>query len=170
MKQIPLLAAAFGFGCAALANPALAIEQLGTYNDWSSYVDGAGQARTCWMYSEPTKDEGNYTRRGRIYVLVTHRPGEGTTNQVQFTAGYDYREGSAVQVDIGGRAFELFTNGDSAWARDKAGDEALVAAMRAGSTMVVSGVSSRGTATKDTYSLSGVSAAHNAIGKACNVK
>ena len=46
-------------------------------------------------------------------------------------------------------------------------DKALVAALRAGSQMTVKGVSSRGNATTDTYSLKGTSAAHAAIGKAC---
>jgi hypothetical protein len=39
--------------------------------------------------------------------------------------------------------------------------------MRAGSTMVVKGTSARGTRTTDTYSLKGVSAALDAIDKAC---
>lgn len=170
MKQTLQIAAALCLGLLALTGPARAVENIGTFDSWSAHVDGKGKARTCWIYSEPTKDEGKYAKRGRIYVLVTHRPGEGTTNQVQFTAGYDYKDGSAVEVEIAGKAFELFTNGDSAWARDKAGDAALVAAMRAGSTMVVTGVSSRGTTTKDTYSLAGISAAHDAIGKACKVR
>ena len=71
---------------------------------------------------------------------------------------------------IGKRTFQLFTNADTAWARNKKDDAALVRAMRAGSRMIVTGTSSRGTKTKDTYSLSGISAAHKAIGKACKVK
>jgi hypothetical protein len=43
----------------------------------------------------------------------------------------------------------------------------LVAAMRSGSTMSVQGTSSRGTVSTDTYSLSGVSAALDAIAKEC---
>ena len=71
---------------------------------------------------------------------------------------------------IGKRKFELFTSGDSAWARNKKDDANIVRAMRSGAKMIVTGVSSRGTKTKDTYSLSGISAAHRAIGKACKVK
>jgi hypothetical protein len=164
---LPILAVAAAT-CAATG--ASAADSLGTFGDWAAYADGKGKARTCWIYSEPKKDEGKYAKRGRIYVLVTHRPGEGTANQVQFTAGYDYKQGSAVTVKIGPKSFELFTNDDSAWARDKAGDDAIVAAMRAGSDMIVTGTSSRGTETRDTYSLSGISAAHDAIGKACKVK
>lgn len=155
---------------ALLAHPASAADALGTFSDWSAHADGNGKSKVCWIYSEPKKDEGKYTKRGRIYVLVTHRPGEKVTDQVQFTAGYDFRDGSDVEVTIGAKKFELFTSGDTAWARGKKDDSDLVAAMRAGDDMIVAGVSSRGTETRDTYSLSGISAAHAAIGKACGVK
>lgn len=145
-------------------------KQIAAFKDWSAHSEGKDKARTCWIYSEPVKDEGNYKRRGRIYLLVTHRPGEKTFNQVQFTAGYTYKKGSAVQVAIGAKKFELFTNGDTAWARSTKDDKDLVAAMRGGARMIVTGQSSRGTKTRDTYSLSGVSAAHRAIDKACGVE
>ena len=145
-------------------------KQIGSFKDWSAHSEGKAKSRTCWIYSEPVKDEGKYAKRGRIYLLVTHRPAEKTVDQVQFTAGYSFKKGSSVQVVIGAKKFELFTNGDTAWARSPKDDAALVAAMRSGSKMVVTGQSSRGTKTKDTYSLSGISAAHKAIGKACGVK
>ncbi len=43
----------------------------------------------------------------------------------------------------------------------------FVDAMKRGTEMVVRGISSRGTRTTDTYSLSGVTAAMNEIDKAC---
>lgn len=149
--------------------PALA-KQIGTFKDWSAHAEGKAKSRTCWIYSEPVKDEGKYSKRGRIYMLVTHRPGEKTANQVQFTAGYTFKKGSSVRVAIGAKKFELFTNGDTAWARSTKDDTSLVAAMRGGARMIVTGQSSRGTKTKDTYSLSGITAAHKAIGKACGIK
>ena len=145
-------------------------KQIAAFKGWSAHSEGKGKTRTCWIYSEPVKDEGNYKKRGRIYLLVTHRPGEKTFNQVQFTAGYTYKKGSAVQVAIGAKKFDLFTNGDTAWARSTKDDRNLATAMRGGARMVFTGQSSRGTKTKDTYSLSGISAAHKAIGKACGVK
>ena len=155
---------------ALLAASTVSAKQIGSFKDWSAHADGKGKARTCWIYSEPVKDEGKYKRRGRIYALVTHMPGDKITNQVQFTAGYTFKKGSAVRVAIGKRTFQLFINADTAWARNKKDDAALVRAMRAGSRMTVTGTSSRGTKTKDTYSLSSISAAYNAIGKACKVK
>ena len=154
---------------AVSTSPVLA-KQIGAFKDWSAHAEGKSKSRTCWIYSEPVKDEGKYSKRGRIYMLVTHRPAEKTANQVQFTAGYTYKKGSAVRVAVGSKKFELFTNGDTAWARSTNDDKALVAAMRGGAKMVVTGESSRGTKTKDTYSLSGISTAHKAIGKVCGIK
>lgn len=169
MRHTGFLLPAF-LATALAATPALAVQALGTYNDWSAHMDGKGKDRVCWIYSEPQKAKGNYTKRGRIYSLVTKRPGEGITDQVQFTAGYSFKKGSVVEVRIGSKKFELFTNKDTAWARNKNEDHAIVAAMRGGATMVVRGESSRGTKTTDTYSLSGVTAAHKAITKACGGK
>lgn len=168
-RHILLPLAVLGLLAAAVA-PAGATKPLGAFKDWAAHTDGTAQKKVCWIYSEPKKAEGNYKRRGRIYALVTHRPGEKVTNQVQFTAGYTFKKGSVVEVRIGAKKFELFTNADSAWARNAKDDAALVAAMRAGKSMIVRGVSSRGTRTKDTYSLSGSSAALNAINSACGVK
>ncbi|MDP6574148.1 MAG: hypothetical protein QGI63_04470 [Rhodospirillales bacterium] len=46
----------------------------------------------------------------------------------------------------------------------------MVGAMKRGLEMVVRGTSSRSTLTEDTYLLSGFTAAHAAIAKACGVK
>jgi hypothetical protein len=152
-----------------LATP-VAAKQIGTFEDWSAHAEGKGNARTCWIHSKPVKDEGKYSKRGRIDVFVSHIPRENIFNQVQFTAGYTFKKGSLTEVAIGNKKFELFTNGDTAWATDSKDDKAIVSAMRGGAKMIVIGRSSRGTLTKDTYSLTGITAAYKAIGKACRAK
>ena len=59
------------------------------------------------------------------------------------------------------------TEGERAWPRDPRDDNKLVRAMKGGLNMVVTGRSTRGTKTTDTYSLLGFTAAMNAIDKAC---
>ncbi|HAI28399.1 MAG TPA: hypothetical protein DCM48_02355, partial [Thalassospira sp.] len=83
---------------------------------------------------------------------------------------YTYKSGSEVDLRIDSKSFKLFTHDDSAWAVNSEEDRKLVSAMKAGSTMVVVGYSSRDTKTTDTYSLSGFTNAYNAISKACNTK
>ncbi|MEM7170132.1 MAG: invasion associated locus B family protein [Pseudomonadota bacterium] len=143
------------------------IERLGDFGDWSAFKFFEDGNPACYMASQPIKDEGDYTRRGDIYALVTHRPAESRRDEVSFVAGYDFKSDSTVEVTIGSLKKQLFTQGDSAWAADKETDGELVKAMIRGSRMIVKGTSSRGTGTVDTYSLSGFTKAHRAIGDAC---
>lgn len=144
-------------------------KQIGTYNAWSAFTYQENGGIVCYMVSEPTKDEGDYTRRGKIYTLVTHRPSKKSLGVVSVIAGYQYKEGSEITVNIGGTTYKLFTVDDHAWAATAQEDKQLVDAMKKGSTMVIKGASSRGTETTDTYSLSGFTKAYEEIGKACKV-
>lgn len=142
--------------------------EIGEYGDWTAYSYKDGKNTICYMASTPKKDEGKYKKRGEIYAVVTHRPAEKSYNVVNFVAGYTYKNNSNVIVKIGTTAFNnLFTNGDNAWAPDNATDKKLVEAMKRGQRMTVEGVSSRGTKTKDTYSLAGFSGAYRAISAKC---
>lgn len=160
-----VLALAFGFSavnCAAAQQ-----RSLGSFGDWTAVVDGSGPKKLCYAGSVPKKAEGKYTSRGDIHLLVTHRPADKVSGEVSVTAGYTYTDGKDAEVQIDGKTFKLFTRGGNAWAYDAAADREIVAAMKAGRKMIIQGTSSRGTATTDTYSLSGFTAALNAIDKAC---
>lgn len=153
-----------------LAIPGAAAAQdkdLGAFRDWNAQTYSEGGTKVCNTWSKPKKEEGNYSRRGEVFVFVAHRPGEARRNEVSFQIGYNFKNGSELTAEIGGNTFSLFTEGGSAWLRSADEDDAMVAAMKAGSNMIVRGFSSRGTATKDTYSLSGFTAAINAIDKEC---
>lgn len=142
--------------------------EIGEYGDWTAYSYKDGKNTVCYMASTPKKDEGNYKVRGEIYAVVTHRPADKSYNVVNFVAGYTYKNNSNVVVKIGTTTFNnLFTSGDNAWTPDSATDKKLVEAMKKGQRMVVEGISSRGTKTKDTYSLAGFSSAYRAISTKC---
>lgn len=141
--------------------------QIGTFNDWRAYTFDDPGGKICYVVSEPKKEEGDYTRRGDVYFLITHRPSGDVFNEVSVITGYTYREDSSPTATIGGKRFTFYAEGDAAWVLQKEEAE-LVRAMKAGATMVVRGTSSRGTLTTDTYSLSGVTAALNKIDQECN--
>jgi hypothetical protein len=138
-----------------------------TAQKWSVYRLGSGAARECFAHSAPVKSEGKYTSRGEVMVQVAHRPAQRVRDEISFTAGYTFKPGSSLAVEIDGKKFELFTHEDRAYARDAATDRALADAMKRGSAMIARGTSSRGTATIDRYSLSGFTRAHQALDKAC---
>lgn len=155
----------------AAGAPAYAAEPkaLGTFSTWEAWeLEDAG-GKVCYMLSAPTKDSGAYKSRDDIYALVTHRPAEGTKNVFSYIAGYDYQAKSEATLKIGDQKFGLFTQGETAWAPDANTDNAITEAIRKGSNMVLSGTSSRGTATVDTFSLKGSGGAHEAINKACGI-
>jgi len=157
--------------CAALwiAQPASAApERLGQHQKWSAYVVKDEGANHCFAYSEPTKSEGKYATRGKVSISISHRPSDKVRNEVSFTAGYSFKPDSTLEVDIDGKKFKLFVDGDSAWAETPAIDKALVAAIQSGKKMVARGTSERGTKTVDTYSLSGSTAAIEQIDKTCS--
>lgn len=143
---------------------------IGEFDDWTSYVYTEDGNKVCYMVSKPRKEEGNYTKRGAVHALVTHRPAEKSKNVFSFVAGYSYKTNSEVTVNIGSQRFKLFTQNETAWAPDSATDNRLVAAIRGGSQMVVNGISSQGTATTDTFGLKGSTAAYAAISKECGIK
>ena len=143
---------------------------LGLYGDWGAQTFTEGKNVGCSIWSQPIRDEGKYKKRGAIYAYVTHRPWDKRLNEVSFAAGYTYKKDSAVRVRIGGERFTLFTDGSAAWTRSPADDKALIGAMRRGNSMIVTGMSSRGTQTTDTYSLKGFTKAYGRIERACKVK
>lgn len=143
-------------------------KEIGTYGQWTAYTYTEGGSKVCYMASEPQTAKGNYSRRGDIFALITHRPAEKTKNVFSYITGYTYKTASDVSISIDGkRNFTLFTQDDTAWTPDAESDNELAAAVQAGSKMVVKGTSSRGTLTTDTFSLSGSSKAYDAITKAC---
>jgi len=143
--------------------------KIGTFKDWDAYSYQENGHPVCYMLSHPVKNEGDYVRRGDVYAAIAHRPGEGRLDEISLIAGYTFRKDSQVSVRIGKKKFSLFSDSDTAWARDAATDKDIAAAMRAGDFMVVVGTSSRGTKTTDTYSLKGATAAWRAISSACGV-
>ena len=169
--RISLFAAALALALAASWPAANALaqgtERIGDFGDWSAFRYTENGKPICYMASIPKKDEGDYTNRGDIFFIVTHRPAENTRNEVSIVAGYSFKKDSTAELRIGDRKWTLFTDADGAFAADADTDKAIVQAMIKGAKMIVKGTSSRGTLTTDTYSLIGVTKAHGAIDKAC---
>ena len=154
----------------AITTPASA-ELLVESGDWAAYKEKSSGGTVCFASSEPTKAKGAYKKRGDIFAIVTHRPQENTINEVSFQTGYKYKKGADAIAKIdGNKTFKMFTQGESAWTYDKKSDEAMVRAMKGGTTMVTKGTSSRGTKTTDTYSLKGFTKALKTAAQACGIK
>ena len=140
---------------------------LGTFKDWSTMSFGDKNSLTCMAFTQPVNSDGDYTRRGDVFVFVTHRPSAGQLNHVSIEAGYTYDTAVAVKITIDSSTFDLGADGSAAWLTDPARGADLIAAMKAGRSMRVDGTSSRGTRTVDEFSLLGFTAAARAIDATC---
>jgi Invasion associated locus B (IalB) protein len=166
---IAALLAVLAWPLAAGPAAAQAIERISNSQDWSAFRYKEDGETVCYMASTPKKADGDYNDRGDIFAIVTHRPASNRIGEVSINAGYTYQKDSSVRLKIGSNSWDLFTDGSNAWAPSAQDDQAIVKAMKGGSSMTVKGTSSRGTLTTDTYSLLGFSKAYGAISQACGL-
>ncbi len=167
MKKIGLLAFC-SISLLTFSAYAGAPQLIGEYDDWSAYIYKEGKNSVCYMASTPQKSEGKYTRRGDVYLVITHRPADKSFDVVNFVAGYAYKNDAKVIVKIGKDTIsDFFVENDKAWTMNANVDKKLVEAMKKGERLIIDGTSTKGTTTKDTYSLRGFSSAYRAISTKC---
>lgn len=158
-----------GCGTSAIAQDT-STNRVAAKTDWSVFVES--NPTECWSVSTPketvnTRDGRNVAvNRGQILLMVFYRPTIGSAGQVAFTGGYPFAGGSTVNLNISGNQYNLITDGEWAWP-DPSDDAKIIAAMKRGAQAIVTGVSGRGTNTKDTFSLLGFTAAVDDAGKRC---
>ena len=169
------VALAAAFAAALTGSMTLAVAQESTNRvaantDWSVFVEES--PKECWGVSAPkqtvnTRDgQPTQVRRGDILLFIPFRPGGGA-GEVSFTGGYPFAGGSTVEMDIGGTKYNLFTDGEWAWSGSKEEDARIIAALKAGSSAILTARSGRGTQTQDTFSLLGFTAAMDEAAKRC---
>lgn len=153
------------FLAASLSAPAAMAQEsdnrVAVTSDWNVFAEES--PKECWGVTVPketvnTRDgQPVSVRRGDILLFVTYRP--GAPGEISFTGGYPFAEGSTVGVNVDGASFELFVDGEWAWPASPEQDAALLAAMKKGSTAILTARSGKGTQTQDTFSLRGFTAA-----------
>ena len=156
-----------GAALALVASGAVAQEestnQVAAKTAWSVFEDK--DPRECWAVSSPTETvntrDGRVVavRRSDILLMAFYRPDAGVAGQLTFTGGYPFASGSTVNVSVSDQEFELFTEGEWAWPASTADDAKIIAALKRGADATLTARSSRGTITKDTFSLLGFTAA-----------
>ena len=105
-------------------------------------------------------------KRGDFYVLVYKNIGNPDT-VVQIEAGYSYKVPSDIIISIDKGEYNFYTTEDlptAAWTEE---DSKVIFAMKKGLELKVTGESSRGTVTNDTYTLNGFTAAYNKLIEEC---
>ena len=141
---------------------------LGVFADWTAYTYKASDTKVCYIVSQPkSSDAARKVKRDPIFFIVTHMPGRKINGEVSTIIGYPFKEATMVQLKIDTVEYELFTNGDGAWADTTDKEKKIVATMKAGQRFSVRGTSWKGTETTDNYSLNGFTAAMDKIDSSC---
>ena len=148
-----------------LSAPTKAQTLLSSHQNWRGFTVQKDGQKVCYIASMPTKKEGNYSKRGEPYLMVTHI--SNNTDEVSASSGYPYQEGKDVKLNFGQTSIDLFSKGEVAWTYDREADKKTVKEMIRGTDAVVRGTSWKGTYSKDTYSLIGFTDAHRAMKQAC---
>ena len=141
---------------------------IGVFTDWTAYTYKAPDTKVCYVVSQPkSSDSVKKVKRDPVFFIITNMPGRNISGEVSTIIGYPFKESTTVQLKVDDAAFELFTNGDGAWADTKDKEKKIVAAMKTGHKLSLKGMSWKGTETTDNYSLNGFSAAMDKIDGSC---
>ena len=143
---------------------------VATKTDWSVFTEE--NPKECWGVSSPketvnTRDGKPVSvKRSDILLFVTFRPAQAG-GETSFTGGYPFAPGSNVELNVDGTSFNLVTDGEWAWAASPDDDAKVLAALKKGSSAVLTAKSAKGTQTQDTFSLKGFTAAMTEAGTRC---
>jgi invasion protein IalB len=143
---------------AAAAGP----RALGSFQDWTAATHMEAGKKVCYAFTRASRTEGGGNRQN-VILTVTHR--QQGRDQVALRSGYTYARNAEVELQVGGAELPFYTAQDNGFAREGA---KAVAAFRGGASAVATGPGPQGRGrVTDTFSLSGFSAAYEAISREC---
>lgn len=161
-RALPWIKAA-GLIAALIAAPALARDSLGMFNSWAAFRDP--QAPRC--YAIAMAAPSTMQRDFQPYADVAWWPRHGVRGQVHFRLSRKLAPNAAISLSIGGQKIPLVGGGGDAWAADKRGDAAIMAAMRSAKEMTVNARDAAGRGFSNSYDLQGAATAMDAAAVGC---
>jgi invasion protein IalB len=142
---------------------------LGQYGEWGAYTASPGGKKVCFAIAKPSATDTTPPNRPRnpVFMFVSTRPADKVANEVSIIIGYPFRPGAEATVEVGSTSYALYTQQDGGWIKNSTEESQLVSAMRQGDSAVVKGVSAKGTASTDTFSLKGLTQALDRVAQDC---
>ena len=150
----------------AMATPVMAADRtaIGVFRDWGAFREGPADAPTrCFAIAEPPR--GTAAAGHGAFASVASWPAKRIRAQLAIRLSHTPR--GPVTLSIANASFVLGVRGQEAWAHDRHADAAIVAVMRSGSSMSISGVTAGGAPFADAYRLRGAASAIDAASLAC---
>ena len=156
---VPLLATA----------PAIAATLVNTFNDWTLYSNAAG-GQICFLAGVPSATDPAGLKRDPALLYISAWPKDGVKAEISVKLGFLAKKATEPVLTISGAAsgtFKLFVKDDRAYVADATQELKLLEAMKKGTKLTVQAMSERGTTVSDTYSLTGLTAALQALAGGC---
>lgn len=158
---------AFAQAPQAAANAAPAAKLIQKFDNWQVFLHEGQGEKICFAAAQPKTMEPKAAKRGPVFLYLTTWAKDNIRNEISVKLGYAIKANSSPVIAIGKDQFELYPKDDKAFMRDPGEERKLLDAMKKGATLTVKGVSARGTATTDQYSLAGLSAAMQQMASSC---
>lgn len=165
LAQIGVL---IGAAAAIVAAPAVtAKDSLGVYSSWAVFRDASVPRCYAIAKAQPPR-QNEQTRDYAPYLSIATWPDRNVRNQLHVRLSRKLASAPRLRLVIGSRSFSLTGGGGDGWARDKAMDAAIVAAMRSATRLSVSATDANGKRFTDRYALDGVATAVDAATLGCS--
>ncbi|WP_373489526.1 hypothetical protein [Blastomonas sp.] len=148
---------------ACATSPAIGRDSLGMFDRWGAFRDP--QVPRCYAIAQPETVRG--ARQYRPFASIGYWPRRGVRGQFHLRLSRKRANDSAITLTIGARRFTLIGGGGDAWAKDKAMDASIIAAMRSAREMTVSAKGDNGRDIRDVYTLKGAATALDAAALGC---
>ena len=156
---ITITASVAALAASATVAAAQSPTRLDQFQAWGVYKYDAGGKTACFALSKPIQSEPTTVNHGDNWFFVYKRPEASVNLEPEVRAGYNLKTGEAVKVAVDEKSFDFDPTDASAWMANAAEEPAFVEAAKQGRSMTVTATSKRGTNTKYTYSLMGITAA-----------
>lgn len=141
----------------SIYSPAFSHKKIAQHGTWTV---AEVPKNAVYVLASPQRSQGKYSKRGRVYAMATFwHKGEAS---IHFEQGYTVKKGVPITVSILDKhkkiikKYKFLPHKEELWAPANL-DKDVMAWMKKGYYMIVDAISSRGTKTKDTYNLSGIS-------------
>lgn len=143
---------------------ASARDVLGVFQRWGAFRDMA--QRRCFAIAQPLA--GGWEKSPwKPYASIGYWPRAAVRGQVSMRLSHALADGTTARLAIGEQRFDLLGGGADVWSPDQRVDAAIVAAMRSGGRMSVSGRAKAGGVFTDRYDLRGAATAIDAAALGC---
>ncbi|WP_414714386.1 hypothetical protein [Sphingobium sp.] len=147
----------------AVATTAHARDSLGVFEGWGAFRDPDVPRCYAIARSSAKGTDG----RSQPFASVGYWPRSNVRGQIHIRLSREIPARSPLTLSIGERRFPMIGGGTDAWAPNRQGDAAIIAAMRSATSMSVSARARTGAGFADSYRLRGAASAIDAAALGC---